>query len=78
MKDYVEEVSKKVVEHRRKVVVTCAEDCWCWDIDALLTIIEVLKSDAPQQSSGVDRGIPCEICVVHGLKWDGERRRPGE
>ena len=34
---------------------------------------------ASQQASGVDRATPCGICgVVHGLKWDGECRRPGE
>ena len=45
-------------------------------IDGEHLIIEYTDT---KHGSGFNRAIVCGICgVVHGLKWDGECRRPGE
>jgi len=65
VKDHIEAISKRVEEHRHEVVVTCAGDCWCWDIDALLTMIEVLKSNASQQVDSADLVNTVQKAQVH-------------
>lgn len=33
-----------VEQHRHEVIITCAEDCWCWEIDHALAAYEAEKA----------------------------------
>lgn len=33
---HLREISKIIDKHRAEVVITCAEDCWCWGVEAAI------------------------------------------
>ena len=52
MKDHIEAIRERMYQHRQKVGVTCEGACWCWDVEALLTMIEVLQKEVSQPMKG--------------------------
>jgi len=70
-------IKEQIVYHETIKEVLNSVETWMGEIiDGEHLIIEYTDT---QQDSRVDRAKPCGICgVIHGLKWDGECRRPGE
>ena len=65
---YLKQISDIVEKHRREVVITCAEDCWCWGVEA-----SICGHAEPQVDQGpsveTDSPTPCEKC---GMQYEPE------
>lgn len=33
-------IATKLEKHRKELVISCEEDCWCWAADALLAVVD--------------------------------------
>jgi len=70
-------IKDQICYHETIKEVLNSVETWMGEIiDGEHLIIEYTDT---KHGSGFNRAIVCGICgVVHGLKWDGECRRPGE
>jgi hypothetical protein len=39
----IREIKEKLDKHRSDAVITCGEDCWCWDVEMLISILETFR-----------------------------------
>lgn len=63
------EISKIVDKHRAEVVVTCPEDCWCWDVEAAICGHSEHENEPAVQADGEYR------CEANNIT--DPRRYPG-
>jgi Zn-finger protein len=73
----LEELNEKIKEHRGKVVITCADDCWCWSAGIVADVLEDMESSSRRMADVVsaavmwrtnrDRCLPecdCDRCIL--------------
>ena len=48
---YWDKLQEVLNEHRAESLITCAEDCWCWHVEAAITEHEVAQQSV--QSDGL-------------------------
>jgi len=37
---YLKDISNIIDRHRAEVVICCPEDCWCWEVEAVICGLE--------------------------------------
>jgi len=55
------DIRKRLEEHRNQSMICCEESCWCWDVEALLTGIDRLKTE--------DKSLYCPTCEDWKKAW---------
>jgi len=60
---YLTDIAKIIDSHRAEEFIACPEDCWCWDIEA---VIEIHEERLSQQNALLPKlqniNIPDRFC----------------
>ena len=61
----IKEIKEKLNKHRSDAVITCEEDCWCWDVEMLISIFETFRFPKSFDENQVEKSISIAIDHFH-------------
>ena len=50
----LDELTKKVEEHRYEMIITCEADCWCWSAEEIISDLAQLKAELAAKTEAVE------------------------
>lgn len=61
-----------IVKHRNKEYLTCPDDCWCWEVEKAMLLLESMPSteEEPETETHVDHSHLCSICHINWVDSD--------